>query len=348
MSAAIRSASNGAASHRANSPGFSAGDAAFDVSASVLRTFDLGQRGIEALRAAFEAHLTGAVAEAVSIIRAARGRVIVTGMGKSGHIGLKIAATLASTGTPAYFVHPGEASHGDLGMITPEDVILALSWSGETAELASIIHHSRRFKVKLIALTGRAESTLARAADVALVLPAVTEACPHGLAPTTSTLIQLAMGDAIAIALLEAKGFSAQDFKTFHPGGSLGGRLKLVSDLMHTGERLPLVTLDEAMSGALVTMSAKSFGCVGVTDSAGKLAGVITDGDLRRHMDGSLLGKRAGEIMTTSPKTIGATALAASALETMNSTRITSLFVVDGGKPVGLIHLHDLLRAGVV
>lgn len=321
---------------------------AFDIGASVLRTFDLGQRGIEALRQAFESHLAGAVGEAVTIVRAARGRVIVTGMGKSGHIGLKIAATLSSTGTPAYFVHPGEASHGDLGMITPDDVILALSWSGETAELASIIHHSRRFKVRLIAMTSRADSTLARAADVALVLPVVAEACPHGLAPTTSTLIQLAMGDAIAIALLEAKGFSAQDFKTFHPGGSLGGRLKLVSDLMHTGERLPLVSLDEPMSAALVTMTAKSFGCVGVVDGAGKLAGVITDGDLRRHMDGSLLVRRAGEIMTKSPKAIAGTALAAVALETMNSTRITSLFVVDDGRPAGLIHLHDLLRAGVV
>lgn len=315
--------------------------------ASVLRTLDLGQRGIEALRQAFEAQLFPAVCDAVDAIVAARGRVIVTGMGKSGHIGLKIAATLSSTGTPAYFVHPGEASHGDLGMITTDDVILALSWSGETAELASIIHHSRRFKVRLIAMTSRAESTLARAADVALVLPLVTEACPHGLAPTTSTLIQLAMGDAIAIALLEAKGFSAQDFKTFHPGGSLGGRLKLVSDLMHTGERLPLVPYEEPMSGALVTMSAKSFGCVGVVSADGKLAGVITDGDLRRHMDGGLLDKRAGEIMTKSPKTIGGATLAASALETMNSTRITSLFVVEGGKPVGLIHLHDLLRAGV-
>lgn len=318
-----------------------------DTRSSVLRTLDLGQRGLEALRQAFETHLRPAVGDAVDAIVAARGRVIVTGMGKSGHIGLKIAATLSSTGTPAYFVHPGEASHGDLGMITPDDVILALSWSGETAELASIIHHSRRFKVRLIAMTSRAESTLARAADTALVLPVVAEACPHGLAPTTSTLIQLAMGDAIAIALLEAKGFSAQDFKTFHPGGSLGGRLKLVSDLMHSGERLPLVPYDEAMSGALVTMSAKSFGCVGVLDGDGKLAGVITDGDLRRHMDGGLLGKRAGEIMTKSPKTIGGGALAASALETMNSTRITSLFVVEGGKPVGLIHLHDLLRAGV-
>lgn len=318
-----------------------------DVRSSVLRTLDLGQSGLEALHKAFDAHLGPAVSEAVTAIVAARGRVIVTGMGKSGHIGLKIAATLSSTGTPAYFVHPGEASHGDLGMITPDDVILALSWSGETAELASIIHHSRRFKVRLIAMTSRADSTLGRAADIPLVLPVVAEACPHGLAPTTSTLIQLAMGDAMAIALLEAKGFSAQDFKTFHPGGSLGGRLKLVSDLMHAGDRLPLVALDEPMSGALVTMSAKSFGCVGVLDGAGHLAGVITDGDLRRHMDGGLLDKRADEIMTTQPKTIGPAVLAASALETMNSTRITSLFVVEAGRPVGLIHLHDLLRAGV-
>lgn len=318
-----------------------------DPRTSVLRTLDLGQRGIEALRQAFDTSLCAGVDEAVRVILAARGRVIVTGMGKSGHIGLKIAATLSSTGTPAYFVHPGEASHGDLGMITPDDVILALSWSGETAELASIIHHSRRFKVRLIGMTSRADSTLACAADVALVLPLVTEACPHGLAPTTSTLIQLALGDGLAIALLEAKGFSAQDFKTFHPGGSLGGRLKLVGDLMHTADQLPLVALDELMSVALVTMSSKSFGCVGVTDPEGRLDGVITDGDLRRHMNSGLLDKRAGEIMTRKPKTIVATALAASALEVMNSTRITSLFVVHAEKPVGLIHLHDLLRAGV-
>lgn len=319
----------------------------FDVSASVLRTFELGLGGIDALKQAFETRIAGPVSDAVAAIRAASGRVIVSGMGKSGHIGLKIAATLSSTGTPAYFVHPGEASHGDLGMITPDDVILALSWSGETAELASIIHHSRRFKVRLIAMTSRAESTLARAADIALVLPAVTEACPHGLAPTTSTLIQLAMGDALAVALLEAKGFSAQDFKTFHPGGSLGGRLKLVSDLMHAGERLPLVSLDDAMSSALVTMSSKSFGCVGVVDAQGHLAGMITDGDLRRHMGDNLLSRRASDIMTKQPNTLDPTMLAPAALEKINALKRTQMFVVDAGRPVGLVHVHDLLRAGV-
>jgi arabinose-5-phosphate isomerase len=318
------------------------------IARSVSNTLSIGIDGLVGLQRATAGRLGARIVAAVSLMHRAAGRVIVTGMGKSGHIGAKLAATLSSTGTPAFFVHPAEASHGDLGMITPDDVILALSWSGETAELASIIVHSRRFKVPLIAVTSQSDSALGRASDVCLELPSVAEACPHGLAPTTSTLMQLVLGDSIAVALLEAKGFSAQDFRTFHPGGSLGGRLKLVSDLMHTGDRLPLVGLDEPMSQAIITMSNKSFGCLGIVDDAGDLVGMITDGDLRRHMGDNFLIAAAGTVMTRSPKTIVGTALAASALEIMNTSRISALFVVDATRPVGIVHVHDLLRAGVV
>lgn len=314
---------------------------------SIARTLQLSVDGLKGLQTATTHQLGTDTVAAVALMHKSGGRIIVSGMGKSGHIGTKMAATLSSTGSPAFFVHPAEASHGDLGMITPDDVILALSWSGETAELASVIMYSRRFKVPLIAITSRRESALGRAADICLELPAVTEACPHGLAPTTSTLIQLALCDSLAVALLEAKGFSAQDFKTFHPGGSLGGRLKLVADLMHTGDRLPLVAEDEAMSQAIVTMSAKSFGCLGVVGDDGRLLGMITDGDLRRHMDDDLLKAAAREVMTFSPKTIARDALAASALEVMNASRISALFVVEDGRPAGILHVHDLLRAGV-
>ena len=324
-------------------------DPASDVAIreSVRRVCDIGQRGLAALRGALDGALMDNVAGAVSMIVAAPGRVIVTGMGKSGHIGTKIAATLSSTGTPAYFVHPAEASHGDLGMVTPDDVVLALSWSGETSELASIIAYSRRFKVPLIAVTSNASSALGRASDLCLQLPAVEEACPHGLAPTTSTLVQLALGDCLAIALLDAKGFSALDFKTFHPGGSLGGKLRLVRDVMHTGDWLPLVPEGAKMADALITMSAKGFGCVGVVGLDGGLVGVVTDGDLRRHMGHDLVLATAREIMTHAPKTVAPSALAVAALEIMNSRRITALFVIEGDKPVGIVHVHDLLRAGV-
>jgi arabinose-5-phosphate isomerase len=273
--------------------------------------------------------------------------VIVTGMGKSGHIGMKVAGTLSSTGTPSSFVHPSEASHGDLGMITRDDVILAFSWSGETVELGNLVSYSRRFAVPLIAVTSSADSTLAKAAEVVLALPQSKEACPHGLAPTTSTTMQLAIGDCLAIALLEAKGFTAHDFKVFHPGGSLGASLKFVADVMHTGDRLPLVGEDAPMSTALVTMTQKSLGCLGVLDAKGKLVGVITDGDLRRHMGDSLLAQRTGAIMTRKPKVVAPGMLASAALEVLNTSRITALFVVDKGKPVGVVHVHDLLRAGV-
>jgi len=285
---------------------------------------------------------------AVRLLLDCRGRVIVTGMGKSGHIGMKVAGTLSSTGTPASFVHPSEASHGDLGMITRDDVILAFSWSGETVELGNLVSYSRRFAVPLIAITSNAESTLAKAAEVALAIPQSKEACPHGLAPTTSTMMQLALGDCLAIALLESKGFTARDFSVLHPGGQLGARLKFVGDLMHKGDRLPLTPGDMPMAEAIVVMTEKAFGCLGVVDADGRLAGIITDGDLRRHMGDGLLARRTGEIMTGAPKTVSPELLASAALEVINSSSITALFVVEDGRPVGIIHIHDLLRAGVV
>ncbi|MEZ5926418.1 MAG: KpsF/GutQ family sugar-phosphate isomerase [Hyphomicrobiaceae bacterium] len=314
---------------------------------AALRTVELEIEGLRALETMLENGLGKAFQDAVGRIASARGRVIVSGMGKSGHVARKIAATLASTGTPAYFVHPSEASHGDLGMVTTDDVILALSWSGETVELKSLITYAGRFRVPLIAVTSRAESALARAADVALVLPRATEACPHGLAPTTSTTMQLVLGDGLAVALLESKGFTAADFKTFHPGGQLGASLKFVADLMHRGARLPLVGERMAMSEAIVIMTEKSFGCLGIVDRRGRLAGIITDGDLRRHMRGGLLKKLTGDIMTRGPKAVPPDMLASAALELLNSSKITSVFVVDRGKPVGIVHVHDLLRAGV-
>ena len=315
---------------------------------AALRTLEIEGEGLSALKSALADGMAAPFAEAVATLKAARGRVIVTGIGKSGHVGQKIAATFASTGTPAFFVHPSEASHGDLGMIRTEDVILALSWSGETVELKNIITYSRRFSVPLISLSSRADSALAKQSDVALVLPRAREACPHGLAPTTSTTMTLALGDCLAIALLEAKGFTAHDFKVFHPGGSLGAQLKYVSDLMHKGDRLPIARDSEAMSAALVTMTTKSFGCLGIVDAKGKLAGIVTDGDLRRNMGDKLLTATAAEVMTRRPKTVAPDTLAAEALEILNAARITALFVVEKGKPVGIIHIHDLLRAGIV
>jgi arabinose-5-phosphate isomerase len=315
--------------------------------ASAARTIQLETQGLSALEAALRTDLGGRFAEAIAMIGGCRGRVIVTGMGKSGHIGLKVAGTLSSTGTPAYFVHPSEASHGDLGMITADDVILAFSWSGETAELGNLVSYSRRFAVPLIAVTSNPESTLAKAAEVAVALPHSKEACPHGLAPTTSTVMQLALGDCLAIALLESKGFTARDFKVFHPGGQLGARLKFVSDLMHKGASLPLIDADVPMAEALVVMTEKALGCLGVITADGLLAGIITDGDLRRHMGDGLLSRRAADIMTPGPKTVSPELLASAALEVINASKITALFVVENGKPVGIIHIHDLLRAGV-
>jgi len=315
--------------------------------ASALRTLDTEAGGIAALIAAIRGSLGAPFAAAVELIAQSKGRLIVTGMGKSGHVGRKIAATFASTGTPAYFVHPGEASHGDLGMITRDDVIMALSWSGETVELKDLIDYSRRFKAGLIAVTAEGESTLAKAADVVLVLPQAREACPHNLAPTTSSLMQLALGDALAVALLESRGFTALDFRGLHPGGRLGAKLKFIRDVMHTGASVPLRPLGTAMADAIVEMTAKGFGCVGVTDRDGRLAGIITDGDLRRHMGADLLAARVDAVMTKNPKTVSGDQLVSEALELLNSSKITAVIVVESGLPVGIVHLHDLLRAGV-
>jgi len=294
--------------------------------------------------------LDGAFGVALDICAAVRGRLVITGIGKSGHVARKIAATLASTGTPAQFVHAAEASHGDLGMIGVDDAIVALSNSGETAELADILAHSRRFKIPLVAITGGAHSSLAEAADVVLRLPSAAEACPMGLAPTTSTTMMIAIGDALAIALLERKGFSPDDFQTIHPGGKLGKRLLRVSDIMHTGEDIPLVAPQTPMSEAILVMTAKSFGCVGVCDALGRLIGVITDGDLRRHMDDGLLARAVAEVMHVNPKTIAPGRLAGEALALMTDVTppTTSLFVIDEmRRPTGFVHMHDCLRAGI-
>jgi arabinose-5-phosphate isomerase len=263
------------------------------------------------------------------------------------HVARKIAATLASTGTPAFFVHPGEASHGDLGMIAPDDVIMALSWSGETAELKDLTDYSARFRIALVAITAFTDSALARAADVVLALPHAREACPHNLAPTTSTLMQHALGDALAIALLESRGFTALDFRVFHPGGKLGAMLKFVRDVMHRGTAIPLVAVGTSMADAVVEMSAKGFGCVGIADAEGSLVGIVTDGDLRRHMRPDLLDARVETVMTRNPKTVRPDQLAGEALEIINTSQITALIVAEAGKPVGIVNFHDLLRTGV-
>ena len=284
---------------------------------------------------------------ALDILHNVKGRVIVTGMGKSGHVSRKIAATMASTGTPAQYVHPGEASHGDLGMITPADVVLALANSGETSELRDLLEYTRRYAIPLIAITGRAGSTLDEMADVTLLLPATPEGCPMGLAPTTSTTVSMALGDALSVALLERKGFTSKDFRVFHPGGKLGQSLMRVSDLMHEGEGMPLCAGDTPMKEAILIMTVKSFGCVGVLDEDGCLSGVVTDGDLRRHMESDLLDLRAGDVMTGNPKTIRPQALAAEAVAVMNQHSITGLFVAENSKPIGILHIHDCLRAGI-
>jgi arabinose-5-phosphate isomerase len=314
---------------------------------SALRTLDAEAGGISAITAALQSDLRAPFAAAVECIGNAKGRLIVTGLGKSGHIGRKIAATFASTGTPAFFVHAAEASHGDLGMITADDVILALSWSGEQPEMKNLITYATRFGIAVIAMTADRESTLSKAADVALTLPKAREACPHNLAPTTSSLMLLALGDALAIALLEGRGFTSVDFSVLHPGGKLGALLKYTRDLMHAGDAVPLKPLGTKMSDALVEMSSKGFGCVGITDNRGHIVGIVTDGDLRRHMRPDLMTATVDEVMTKNPKTIGRDLLAGEALEILNSSKITALIVTDANKPVGIVHLHDLLRAGV-
>jgi arabinose-5-phosphate isomerase len=314
-----------------------------DVARDVLMAEAAGLR-------ALAAGLGPEFSRAVDCLTGASGRIVVSGMGKSGHVARKIAATFASTGTPALFVHPAEASHGDLGMILPEDAILALSNSGETAELADIVAHVRRFRQPLVVITACAGSTLAKAADVTLLLPQSAEACPMGLAPTTSTTMQMALGDALAVALLTRRGFTEADFRRFHPGGRLGARLRRVRDLMHSGDAMPLAEAGTPMDRALVLMTEKRFGCLGVTGHDGTLLGIITDGDLRRAMGPDLLIRTVDDVMTRSPRTIGPDALAAEALHAMNAHQrpVTALFVVDvDGKVSGILHIHDLLRAGV-
>src|SRR4051812_588165 len=316
---------------------------------SALRTLDAEGSGIAALTAALQADLGAPFAAATELIRGAAGRLIITGLGKSGHIGRKIAATFASTGTPAFFVHAAEASHGDLGMITPDDVILALSWSGEQPEMKNLITYAKRFRIRLIAMTAEGDSTLGKAAEVTLTLPKAREACPHNLAPTTSSVMMLALGDALAIALLEGRGFSRTDFSVLHPGGKLGAMLKFVRDLMHIGDAVPLKPLGTRMSEALVEMSAKGFGCVGIVDRSGDLVGIITDGDLRRHMRPDLMTAAVDEVMTKNPKTTSPDTLAVELLDTINASKpaVTVLFVAEGTRPVGIVHVHDILRAGV-
>ncbi len=317
------------------------------IRATAANTVAVGQAGMAALAAALAGPLGDALARAVEAIVAARGRVVVSGMGKSGHVGRKIAATMSSTGTPALFLHPAEASHGDLGMLTAADVVLALSWSGGTAELRDIIHYSRRHGVTLIGLTGRAESALGRAADIPLILPAVVEACPHGLAPTTSTLIQMALGDALAMALLERRGFTPAEFHRFHPGGKLGAQLLTVAEVMQGGDALPLVHQDADMGQAIIAMTGSNLGCAVAVDDAGEVAGIITDGDLRRHMHPGILAEKVSAVMTRSPRHTVPEQIASAALAEMNAHRINVLVVQEGRRPVGVLHVQQLLSAGV-
>jgi len=337
----------------------SATPAASSDSTTAVRDRDLaaGKRVLRLESAALAAcaeTLDGAFSDAVNLLGESEagtrsGRVVVTGMGKSGHVGRKIAATFASTGTPSQFVHPAEASHGDLGMITERDALLALSNSGETPELSDVLSYAKRYNIPVVAITARADSTLARLASVSLILPDQPEAAQMGLAPTTSTTMAMALGDALAVALLERKGFTASDFRLFHPGGKLGRQLARVEDMMHRAGEVPLVTPESSMQETLLVMTSKHFGCVGITEAqSGRLLGIITDGDLRRHMDAGLMGKSARDIMTANPVTTEGERMASETLALMNARAITALFVVDGeGRPVGIVHLHDFLRTGV-
>src|SRR5271165_537231 len=319
---------------------------------SAIRTIENEGQGLEALAAAVrtagEGGLGSAFSQAVERIAAASGRVIVTGMGKSGHVACKIAATLASTGQPASFVHSAEASHGDLGMVQNGDIVLAISWSGETVELAAIVTFAKRYAIPLIAMTANPESALAREADVCLALPNVNEACPNGLAPTTSTTMQLVLGDALAIALLEGRGFTAHDFRALHPGGKLGARLAHVRDMMHTGERVPRVDVNARMAEAIVEITSKGFGCVAVFEDDDRLVGIVTDGDLRRHLRADFsLETPVRSVMTRNPRTIAPGALVEEALESI-SHKISALLVAERGQVVGIVHFHDLMRIGAV
>lgn len=315
---------------------------------SALRTVSIERNGLAALEKALANGLGDPFAKAVDIIGNASGRLIITGVGKSGHIGAKLAATFASTGTPAFFVHAAEANHGDLGMIGGNDVVLAISKGGESVELRSIINYTRRFAIPLIALTCNRAGSLAKASDTVLLIPDEQEACPHGLAPTTSTMMQLALGDALAIALLEARKFTAGDFRVFHPGGKLGASLTLVGDIMHTGDRLPLVSQGTPMPEAVGILARKHFGCVAVLDADGRLCGIVTEGDMARHLTRNLSELSVDDIMTRTPKTVTKEVLATAALATLEKHHIGALIVIDGdNRPIGLVHFHDLLRIGV-
>jgi arabinose-5-phosphate isomerase len=331
------------AMHSGGSKGMAERQAAI---ASALRTVTTEQAGMAALAEALLGGLAEPFARAVEVLSALHGRAIVTGVGKSHHIGSKIAATLASTGTPAYFVHPSEANHGDLGMITKDDVIIGLSWSGESLELKGIVSYARRFSIPLIAITAGETSALAREADMVLCMPKVTEACPHGLAPTTSTLLQLAIGDALAVALLEARGFTADHFRSFHPGGQLGANLTHVGEIMHSGDEMPVVPLGTKMPEAVMVLSRKRFGCVCVIDGEGQLVGIVTDGDLARNLHRNMSELAVDDIMTRQPKTVKRQTIAGAAMGLLNDHHISALIVVDGDMPVGIVHFHDLLRIG--
>lgn len=305
-------------------------------------------REIEALKQ-MENSLDDTLGKVLDILQNTRGRVIVTGMGKSGHIGNKIAATMASTGTPAFFLHPSEASHGDLGMVTKDDSVIAISNSGESKELLDILTYCRRFSIPLIAITKNPDSSLGRNSDLILRLPDNKEACPLGLAPMSSTTATLVMGDILAAALMVRKGFTEDDFKLRHPGGKLGSILRHVSDIMHTGDEMPLIKEDAIMQDALITMSSKMLGCVGIVDDNGDLIGMITDGDLRRWMSPNLISEKVSKVMTKNPRTITKDILIAEAVNVMNNTGkgITNVFVVENKKPIGIVHIHDCLKAGV-
>lgn len=319
-----------------------------DVLHSARRAVEIERRGMEALEAALHGVLAGPFSSAVELIGRIGGRVIVTGVGKSGHIGAKMAATFASTGTPAFFVHAAEANHGDLGMISRDDLVLAISKGGESGELKNIIAYTQRFSIPLIAVTGKENSSLASASDIVLLIPNVEEACRNGLAPTTSTLMQLALGDALAMSLLDARGFTAGDFHIFHPGGKLGASLTRVGDIMHTGDRIPLVSKGTPMPEAIQILSRRHFGCVGVLDEDGRLAGIVTEGDLARNLNRNLGELLVDDVMTRTPKTVLPNVLCEKALAILHEHEIGALIVINEDRyPVGLVHFHDLLRIGV-
>ncbi|TPW31099.1 KpsF/GutQ family sugar-phosphate isomerase [Martelella alba] len=314
---------------------------------SALRTLAFERKGLEAVSAALENGLGAPLGRAVAMLKQIEGHVVVSGVGKSGHIGSKLAATFASTGTPSFFVHPAEANHGDLGMVSQKDAVVALSWSGESSELSALVAYTRRFAIPLIAITAGAQSTLGRAADILLALPKAEEACPHGLAPTTSTTMQLAIGDALAIALLEARGFSAGDFKVYHPGGKLGALLSQVADIMHVGTAMPLVKCGTPLPEAVMVLSEKRFGCVGAVDDAGRLAGIVTDGDLARNLWRDVSTLKIDDIMTKDPKVVRQDMLVSGALALIHKHNISALMVVNGdNRPVGIVHFHDFLKIG--